>query len=164
MAQVEIPGKPSILSEQRTLMERVVPQRWVQIACTRLSIDWGKAFSKPLLTPYEAAVVLKEVEWQETYPMDFYANQSLGQWTVNHPANQREKAARKSKSGICDGKRLQNQLRHEDSRVASETVRSQNGILDRQASFRSGLSARNTHQVRAEVAAGYPSKIQELVR
>ncbi|KAG2458720.1 DPH1 synthase, partial [Polypterus senegalus] len=71
--------------------------RWVQIACTRLSIDWGKAFSKPLLTPYEAAVVLKEVEWQETYPMDFYANQSLGQWTVNHPANQREKAARKSK-------------------------------------------------------------------
>ncbi|XP_055513628.1 2-(3-amino-3-carboxypropyl)histidine synthase subunit 1 isoform X3 [Leucoraja erinacea] len=27
---------------------------WVQVACPRLSIDWGKAFSKPLLTPYEA--------------------------------------------------------------------------------------------------------------
>lgn len=27
--------------------------RWVQIACPRLSIDWGSAFSKPLLSPYE---------------------------------------------------------------------------------------------------------------
>jgi 2-(3-amino-3-carboxypropyl)histidine synthase len=26
---------------------------WVQIACPRLSIDWGHAFSRPLLTPYE---------------------------------------------------------------------------------------------------------------
>lgn len=27
--------------------------RWIQIACPRLSIDWGTAFSKPLLSPYE---------------------------------------------------------------------------------------------------------------
>lgn len=27
--------------------------RWVQVACPRLSIDWGTAFPKPLLTPYE---------------------------------------------------------------------------------------------------------------
>lgn len=27
--------------------------RWVQIACPRLSVDWGTAFSKPLLSPYE---------------------------------------------------------------------------------------------------------------
>ncbi|KAK3737465.1 hypothetical protein QZH41_008349, partial [Actinostola sp. cb2023] len=26
---------------------------WVQVACPRLSIDWGTAFSKPLLSPYE---------------------------------------------------------------------------------------------------------------
>ena len=31
------------------------PCRWVQIACPRLSIDWGEAFSKPLLTPYEVS-------------------------------------------------------------------------------------------------------------
>eukprot|EP00250_Pteridium_aquilinum_P009577 c18765_g1_i3 orf=548-2023(-) len=31
---------------------------WVQIACPRLSIDWGEAFSKPLLTPYETDVAL----------------------------------------------------------------------------------------------------------
>lgn len=98
-----------------------LPRRWVQIACPRLSIDWGEAFSKPLLTPYEvsdpqpilgwdqtppkhplspphppphhhaqprvpsqAAVALGDVEWQPTYPMDFYASQSLGPWTANH--------------------------------------------------------------------------------
>ncbi|RCH84330.1 Diphthamide biosynthesis protein 1 [Rhizopus azygosporus] len=31
---------------------------WIQIACPRLSIDWGYAFPKPLLTPYEASVAL----------------------------------------------------------------------------------------------------------
>jgi len=31
---------------------------WVQVACPRLSIDWGQAYSKPLLTPYEAEVAL----------------------------------------------------------------------------------------------------------
>lgn len=60
---------------------------WVQIACPRLSIDWSTAFSKPLLTPYEAAVALRIVDWQENYPMDFYANSSLGPWTVNNDAN-----------------------------------------------------------------------------
>lgn len=59
---------------------------WVQIACPRLSIDWGTAFEKPLLTPYEAAVALKITNWkeEENYPMDFYATNSLGPWTVNN--------------------------------------------------------------------------------
>lgn len=34
------------------------PSRWVQVACPRLSIDWGEAFSKPLLTPYEVGTPL----------------------------------------------------------------------------------------------------------
>ncbi|XP_067866776.1 2-(3-amino-3-carboxypropyl)histidine synthase subunit 1-like [Heterodontus francisci] len=72
---------------------------WVQVACPRLSIDWGKAFSKPLLTPYEAAVALKEVEWQQRYPMDFYANQSLGPWTVNHVTYQPVRRTRKAREG-----------------------------------------------------------------
>ncbi|XP_058833595.1 2-(3-amino-3-carboxypropyl)histidine synthase subunit 1 [Topomyia yanbarensis] len=82
---------------------------FVQVACPRLSIDWGSAFPKPLLSPYELSVALGDVEWklqddqdiangQETqlkdnhpprsssdaYPMDFYANKSLGEWTPNH--------------------------------------------------------------------------------
>eukprot|EP00470_Lotharella_oceanica_P016417 CAMPEP_0170182402 /NCGR_PEP_ID=MMETSP0040_2-20121228/27764_1 /TAXON_ID=641309 /ORGANISM="Lotharella oceanica, Strain CCMP622" /LENGTH=148 /DNA_ID=CAMNT_0010427795 /DNA_START=50 /DNA_END=493 /DNA_ORIENTATION=- len=46
---------------------------WVQVACPRLSIDWGHAFKKPLLSPYEAEVALGRVEWQQVYPMDFYS-------------------------------------------------------------------------------------------
>ncbi|CAI2181506.1 7375_t:CDS:10 [Funneliformis geosporum] len=57
---------------------------WIQIACPRLSIDWGYAFQKPLLTPYEASVALDAIDWQSIYPMDFYANDSLGPWTPNH--------------------------------------------------------------------------------
>ncbi|KAI8070995.1 putative diphthamide synthesis protein-domain-containing protein [Gongronella butleri] len=58
---------------------------WIQIACPRLSIDWGYAFPKPLLSPYEAAIALgKSQMWSDVYPMDFYANDSLGAWTPNH--------------------------------------------------------------------------------
>ena len=28
---------------------------WVQVACPRLSIDWGEGFEKPTLTPYEVS-------------------------------------------------------------------------------------------------------------
>nr|XP_056720980.1 2-(3-amino-3-carboxypropyl)histidine synthase subunit 1 [Euleptes europaea] len=66
-------------------------EAWVQVACPRLSIDWGEAFDKPLLTPYEAAVALQQVAWQETYPMDFYASQSLGPWTANHTSHRPQK-------------------------------------------------------------------------
>lgn len=67
---------------------------FVQVACPRLSIDWGTAFDKPLLTPYELSVVLGDAKWRledqnvaeskESYPMDFYATKSLGYWTPNH--------------------------------------------------------------------------------
>ncbi|OLY80550.1 Diphthamide biosynthesis protein 1 [Smittium mucronatum] len=57
---------------------------WIQISCPRLSIDWGYAFEKPLLSPYEAAVALEALEWQAVYPMDFYANESMGSFTPNH--------------------------------------------------------------------------------
>jgi len=66
---------------------------WVQIACPRLSIDWGLAFDKPLLSPYEMSVALDSIPWQtEVYPMDFYANDSLGSWTVNNEANRPKRA------------------------------------------------------------------------
>ena len=64
---------------------------WVQVACPRLSIDWGYAFPRPLLTPHEALVVLGGREsWEkgdgsarkgderDVYPMDFYAKEGLG--------------------------------------------------------------------------------------
>ncbi|XP_067129564.1 2-(3-amino-3-carboxypropyl)histidine synthase subunit 1 [Centruroides vittatus] len=75
------------------LLSEIFPQKlrlflgvdaWIQIACPRLSIDWGMAFEKPLLTPYEGNVALKTISWQKDYPMDFYASGSLGPWTPNH--------------------------------------------------------------------------------
>ena len=69
---------------------------WVQVACPRLSIDWGYAFPRPLLTPYEALVVLggKKGGWEKgsggdasvneeskngsVYPMDYYGKEGLG--------------------------------------------------------------------------------------
>lgn len=77
---------------------------WIQIACPRLSIDWGYAFPKPLLTPYEASVVFGHAEWQSVYPMDFYANDSLGPWTVNHGRNIRK--SRPIKPTIDDTRKL----------------------------------------------------------
>ncbi|RDL40286.1 Uncharacterized protein BP5553_00265 [Venustampulla echinocandica] len=56
---------------------------WVQVACPRLSIDWGYAFPRPLLTPYEALIVLGAKEdWGKAnggvYPMDYYGKEGLG--------------------------------------------------------------------------------------
>eukprot|EP01029_Cantina_marsupialis_P029626 TRINITY_DN781927_c0_g1_i1.p1 TRINITY_DN781927_c0_g1~~TRINITY_DN781927_c0_g1_i1.p1 ORF type:complete len:394 (-),score=100.17 TRINITY_DN781927_c0_g1_i1:219-1400(-) len=53
---------------------------WVEIACPRLAIDWGTAFEKPLLTPYELSVALGETEWKEVYPMDWYKKEG-GPWS-----------------------------------------------------------------------------------
>ncbi|KAG8423271.1 Diphthamide biosynthesis protein 1 [Metarhizium acridum] len=66
------PGKLAVMSDVEC---------WVQVACPRLSIDWGYAFPRPLLTPYEALVALgvKE-EWDKgsVYPMDYYGKEGLG--------------------------------------------------------------------------------------
>ena len=56
---------------------------WVQVACPRLSIDWGYAFPRPLLTAYEALIVLGQKEdWGKAnggvYPMDYYSKDGLG--------------------------------------------------------------------------------------
>mmetsp|Transcript_4648 Transcript_4648/g.10023 ORF Transcript_4648/g.10023 Transcript_4648/m.10023 type:complete len:500 (-) Transcript_4648:48-1547(-) len=53
---------------------------WVQVACPRLSIDWGDAYDKPLLTPYEAHIVWGDTKYQDIYPMDYYSNRG-GPWS-----------------------------------------------------------------------------------
>ncbi len=118
MSNATFPPTSPIFSSGRQvvtlLLSEIFPQKlsllsgsvgaWVQIACPRLSIDWGAAFKEaPLLTTYEAAVALGgeaeaerawptqdgdgEGEGQDGawhYPMDFYAHESLGPWTPNH--------------------------------------------------------------------------------
>lgn len=90
------------------LLSEVSPQKlaaighieaWVQIACPRLSIDWGEGFTKPTLTPYEAMIALGLVPgwWEESsdipvganqggvasYPMDYYAKEG-GVWSSSY--------------------------------------------------------------------------------
>eukprot|EP00850_Spirogloea_muscicola_P009510 SM000053S17467 [mRNA] locus=s53:559680:560657:- [translate_table: standard] len=44
-------------------------EAWVQVACPRLSIDWGETFAVPLLTPFEATVALGAVRpWWKRHP------------------------------------------------------------------------------------------------
>lgn len=99
------------------LLSEIFPQKlemfkdidaFVQIACPRLSIDWGYAFNKPLLNPYELSVVLGDVEWtpsnkspNNAYPMDFYATDSLGPWTPNFKPPAVGKCANKPSEGCC---------------------------------------------------------------
>lgn len=64
---------------------------WVQVACPRLSIDWGQAFTTaPLLTPYEAEVALGETTWRDgRYPMDFYRRDGTqGRWSNYYSGGQ----------------------------------------------------------------------------
>ena len=46
----------------------------------------------------QASVVLEEIEWQGVYPMDFYANASLGPWTVNNEHNRQVSVSRRRKN------------------------------------------------------------------
>lgn len=78
------PNKLSLLHEV---------EAWVQIACPRLSIDWGYAFQTPLLSPYEFHVALNDVQWRDIYPMDYYSEDG-GAWT-NYFSKQEEKRRKK---------------------------------------------------------------------
>ncbi|KAF4510915.1 hypothetical protein G6O67_002763 [Ophiocordyceps sinensis] len=70
-----VPGKLALMGDVEC---------WVQVACPRLSIDWGYAFPRPLLTPYEAQVALGVRDgWDKdggggVYPMDYYGRDGLG--------------------------------------------------------------------------------------
>jgi len=60
---------------------------WVQVACPRLSVDWGHFLStKPVLSPYELMVCLDETEYRDQYPMDYYS-QAGGPWSNYHGDN-----------------------------------------------------------------------------
>lgn len=83
-----MPYVPILLSElspaKLSLMDQYV-SAFVQTSCPRLSIDWGYAFSRPLLSPYEAAIAVGKLPgWKsqslnqngrdalDAYPMNFY--------------------------------------------------------------------------------------------
>ena len=79
---------------------------FVQVACPRLSIDWGEAFIVPVLTPYEVYICLEGAEaWDDvntvlsegkyekkevpSYPMKYYADDG-GEWTSSRFAERQK--------------------------------------------------------------------------
>lgn len=80
----------------KIILSEIFPQKlamfddidaFVQVACPRLSIDWGYAFNKPLLTPYETNVMLENDRMfnEKYYPMDYYHINGYGRGKVpNH--------------------------------------------------------------------------------
>lgn len=77
----------------KIILSEIFPQKlamfddvdaFVQVACPRLLIDWGYAFHKPLLTPYEAMVMMDQDRmWSEDfYPMDYYEKDGYGRGKV----------------------------------------------------------------------------------
>jgi 2-(3-amino-3-carboxypropyl)histidine synthase len=91
---------------------------FAQIACPRLSIDWGEDFQKPVLTPYEAEVALggaqpwwelpgaAEGEENAPYPMDYYSREG-GPWTSAYvkspPGGAKRKPRRPRREIVAEG-------------------------------------------------------------
>ena len=72
---------------------------WIQICWPRLSVDWGHHFKVPVLNTYEGYVLLEQIKWMKTYPMDFYSNEA-GEWGVYYKINkerEEQKAIKKKK-------------------------------------------------------------------
>lgn len=115
-------GNPAILQNMRTILKQhnkrsfimllseispaklasiKKPDAWIQIACPRLSVDWGHFFETPVLSPYELHVCLKETEWkeEEPYPMDFYS-QAGGPWSNYHGENKGRQFLRNASTGM----------------------------------------------------------------
>jgi 2-(3-amino-3-carboxypropyl)histidine synthase len=81
-----------LLSEitDQKLMQYSNCEVFVQVACPRISIDWGSYFSMPVITPYEAYVVWGDVEWKKNYPMDYYSYEG-GEWSNYYNKRQKNK-------------------------------------------------------------------------
>lgn len=58
---------------------------FVQIACPRLSIDWGTSFHKPILTPYETMIMINKNKLlnDSFYHMDYYSQKGYGRGIFN---------------------------------------------------------------------------------
>jgi 2-(3-amino-3-carboxypropyl)histidine synthase len=96
-SRTPIPYIPILLSElspAKLALFNPHISTFIQTSCPRLSIDWGYAFDRPLLSPYETAVAVgKAVGWMDEekigkerieggiYPMDFY--EAGSPWAVS---------------------------------------------------------------------------------
>lgn len=125
-------GKPYVV----VLLTEIFPQKleaiagvdaWIQVACPRLSVDWGYAFPAPLLSPYEAEVALEATQWREVYPMDYYSypggeagvsvgSSESGGWSNYSPMNDRGALLRRRERQL----KLQRQQQSEEDSAGNQ--------------------------------------------
>lgn len=84
------------------LLQKSGVQAWVQIACPRLSIDWGHNLSTiPVLNPYECLVALGKVQWRDVYPMDYYAKDG-GEWSNYYKPDRPDRSSKTKRRDYSD--------------------------------------------------------------
>uniref|UniRef100_A0A0N4ZY05 2-(3-amino-3-carboxypropyl)histidine synthase subunit 1 n=1 Tax=Parastrongyloides trichosuri TaxID=131310 RepID=A0A0N4ZY05_PARTI len=68
---------------------------FAQVACPRLSIDWGESFPKPLLNSYELYNLLEKGDLRtDYYAQDYYSSNPEGPYANNHKKHRPEKVRR----------------------------------------------------------------------
>lgn len=65
-----------------------------EYTCMKVLKNSSNQFSLSL----QMSVALNIAQWQDVYPMDFYANDSLGPWTVNNVKHQPPRKQRPRKT------------------------------------------------------------------
>jgi 2-(3-amino-3-carboxypropyl)histidine synthase len=112
------------------LLSEVTPQKlrmighvdvWVQVACPRLSIDWGEGFDKPTLTPYEALVALGRA------PADWWDD---GGEEEEEEEGEEGEGAAEAATGAVGRVSLQPSARREERRKEREARRQQRPLGD----------------------------------
>uniref|UniRef100_A0A8C3U969 2-(3-amino-3-carboxypropyl)histidine synthase subunit 1 n=1 Tax=Catharus ustulatus TaxID=91951 RepID=A0A8C3U969_CATUS len=87
-------GRPYV----RVLLSEIFPSKLKLFPEVDLPLCGHHSGTHPRSSP-QAAVALQDIEWQQPYPMDFYASQSLGPWTVNHGGTQPPRRGRPAQVG-----------------------------------------------------------------
>lgn len=94
----------SELSPTRVALFEDSVDAWVQIACPRLSIDWGEAFLKPLLTTFEAEIALGFIPgWWEKGSLSRVESSSSGCCKEDKETSCACRDDKKDDDGVLDG-------------------------------------------------------------
>ena len=126
-----------LISELSAARVSLLPQSidcFVQVACPRLSIDWGHEYDRPLLNTYEAEVVLGGAQWLAAdgegvarYPMDYYA-EAGGEWS-NYAEREKQRAVDREARMAERQQREAQRIARKQQRAAQATNTQRTGAI-----------------------------------
>ena len=126
-----------LISELSPARVSLLPQSidcFVQVACPRLSVDWGHEYGRPLLNTYEAEVALGTAQWLvgegdgvKRYPMDYYA-EAGGEWS-NYAEREKQRAREREARSAERQQREALRLLRKHQRVAQQASTQRTGAI-----------------------------------